>query len=193
MDVNCLRQAVRPYLSEKRYAHTLGCEDMAARLAAAYGADEGLCRSAALLHDITKNLDCSEQLKLCRKYGIMIKYSDEDFETLIHADTGAAVAREVFGAGDELCAAIACHTTGKRGMTALDKILFLADACEESRNYPGVEEIRRAALTKSLDEGMILSLEGTIRDVCSKGRQPYCESAQALQELKLFCKGAGKI
>ena len=50
-----LRAAVKPYLTDKRYAHTLAVEQEAAALAGIYLPEkEEKLRIAALLHDITK-------------------------------------------------------------------------------------------------------------------------------------------
>ena len=50
---------------------------------------------------------------------------------------------------DEICSAIACHTTGKSQMTTLEKIIYIADYIEPNRDmdckpYP-LERIRRTA------------------------------------------------
>ena len=87
-----LREGIRPYLTEKRYQHTLRCCEMALRLADRWGCSRDDAARAALLHDITKKLSDQEQLKLCDKYGIINKYSEQEFGTLIHADTAAALA-----------------------------------------------------------------------------------------------------
>ncbi len=51
--------------------------------------------------------------------------------------------RRDFGITDrELLDAVSYHTTGRAGMTLLEKIIFIADAVEPGRDYPGVEEIR---------------------------------------------------
>lgn len=175
-----LRQQVQGRMSEKRYRHTLGVEQTAARLARLYGEDEQQARRAALLHDITKGLDNEEQLKLCGKYGIITDYG-ENGRALLHADTGAALARWEFGAGEQVAQAIARHTTGAPGMTRLDKIIYLADVIEPGRDYPGVEKLRRLC-EKDLDQAMILGLRQTIEHVKSKGVRPYWRTRQALED-----------
>jgi HD superfamily phosphohydrolase YqeK len=46
-------------------------------------------------------------------------------------------------------------------MSVLEKIIFLADAIEPNRNYPGVEEIRKQA-DGSIDKACLMSLKGTL-------------------------------
>ena len=54
--------------------------------------------------------------------------------------------KELFGAPDEICEAIRWHTTGKPEMSLLEQIVYLADVTEETRDFPGVEDLRKLAL-----------------------------------------------
>ena len=107
-----LRPVALSYLKYKRIPHVLGTEQEAIRLATRYGADVEKARVAALLHDCTKKLDMPEQLALCRQYGIELDELEQKALKLLHAKTGAAIAREVFGVDDEIYRAIWWHTTG---------------------------------------------------------------------------------
>ena len=53
-----------------------------------------------------------------------------------------------------MCRAIAIHTTGDENMTMLQKILFVADKTDETRNYEDVEYYRKLAF-KDIDEAII--------------------------------------
>ena len=56
---------------------------------------------------------------------------------MLHGKTAAAIARAEYHMPEDICDAIACHTTGlKNHMTLLDKILYLADYIEETRDFP---------------------------------------------------------
>lgn len=178
-----LEKAVRPYLTEERYGHTLRCRDMALRLADRWGCDREKAETAALLHDMTKKADDGEQLQLCDKYGIINKYSDRDFHLLIHADTAAEAARDIFKVGDDVRDAIKYHTLGRENMSLLEKVIYLSDAIEEGRDYPGVEEIRRVAF-ENLDKAVLMSLEGTIKNVRDRGREPNGQSLLAAEFLR---------
>ena len=109
-----LRPVALSYLRHKRIPHVLGTEQEAIRLAERYGADVEKARVAALLHDCTKKLDMDEQLALCRHYGIELDELERKALKLLHAKTGAAVARDVFGVDDEIYRAIWWHTTATR-------------------------------------------------------------------------------
>lgn len=178
-----LAKAVRPFLTEKRYGHTLRCRDMALRLADRWGCDREKAEEASLLHDITKKADNAGQLQLCDKYGIINRYSESEFPWLIHADTAAEVARDLFGAPRDVCMAIKYHTLGREDMSLLEKIIYLSDAIEEGRDYPGVGEIRKTAF-ENLDMAVLMSLEGTIKDVEEQGRAPHEQSRMAADFLR---------
>ena len=159
-DREALLRMVRETLSEKRAAHVLGCAEAARALAPRFGADPDKAETAALLHDMTRELDTEEQLKLCEEYGIM---ADEDIPAgpaLLHALTGAEKAREM-GAGDEIADAIRCHTTGKAGMTPLDMTLCLADYIEPTRRFDGADRLRRLA-ERAPRAALLRALDGTI-------------------------------
>ena len=178
-----LSEAVRPYLTEKRWRHTLGCCEMALALAERWGADLADVMQAALLHDITKKLSDQEQLQLCQKYGIINEYGAEEFGNLIHAETAAALAGDLFQMPPRIVRAVALHTLGDEDMTLLDTIIYLADAIEKGRDYPGVDAIRKKAF-EHLDEAMIMSLRSTLKNIEEKGGTPNNRSYRTLAGLE---------
>lgn len=164
-----LRPIALSYLKAKRVRHVLGVEEEAIRLAERYGADVYKARFAALLHDCTKKLDLEEQLALCEQYHIELDELERVSLKLLHAKTGAAIAREVFGAPEDVCEAILWHTTGKADMTTLEKVVYLADYIEPSRDFEGVDTLR-AVVYEDLDRGMELGLRmcfEELRERCS--------------------------
>ena len=104
-----LRPVALSYLKHRRIPHVLGTEQEAVRLAERYGGDVEKARVAALLHDCTKKLDMEEQLALCKQYGIELDELEQQALKLLHAKTGAAIARDVFGVDDEIYSAIWYH------------------------------------------------------------------------------------
>ena len=134
-----MRRDILSRLKGYRYEHSLGVERCAVALAKKYGGDPKLAGIAGILHDITKHLSAQEQLNLCEKYGIIPCTVEKSEPKMLHGKTAAAIARREYGMPDEVCDAIACHTTGRANMTTLDKILYLADYIEETRDFPGVE------------------------------------------------------
>ena len=178
-----LRPIAMSYLTYKRMAHVLGTEEEAARLARRYGADVTQARIGALLHDCTKKLNMAQQLALCEKYQIALDDMEQHTLKLLHAKTGAALARDVFGVEDAVAEAICWHTTGKANMTLLEKILYLADYMEPNRNFPGVDTLR-AAVYADIDEGLALGLEMTVQKMGEEGNPVHEKTLEALRFLK---------
>lgn len=147
-----LKQRIIPYLEEhlkeSRLIHTMNVANLAREMAVRFGADVNKAEIAALLHDMAKYE---------KRPGVNMDFA--------HGGIGAEMAKEFFGIEDEdILNAIAYHTTGRAGMSTLEKIIFLADAIEPGRNYPSVDEIRAAAET-DLDRACVLSMARTIEHV----------------------------
>ena len=163
-----LRPIAMSYLKPKRMPHVLGTEQEAVRLVRRYGGDETQARIAALLHDCTKKLDMAQQLALCERYGIMLDELEQKALKLLHSKTGAAIARDVFGVEDAVYDAILYHTTGKPDMTRLEKIIYLADYIEPTRDFPGVDELRKTVY-EDMDKGLLMGLTMTIQEMEEMG------------------------
>ena len=163
-----LRPIALSYLKAKRIPHVLGTEQTAKALAEKYGADVEKARFAALLHDSTKRLSMEEQLAMCEHYHIVLDELEQHALKLLHAKTGAALARDVYGADDEIYNAILWHTTGKANMTLLEKVIYLADYIEPNRDFDGVEDLRKV-VWEDLDKGLEMGLAMTVEEMEQMG------------------------
>lgn len=190
-DFPWLREQSYDYLSPKRIPHVQGCEWEAVRLAKRWGESEEDAAEAGILHDITKKLVLSEQLILSEKYGII----NDTYETanvkLLHAKTGAALARDLFNISDRVYSAIRWHTTGKPDMTLLEKIIYMADYIEPNRDFPGVDKLRKLAY-EDLDAAMALGLKMSLEDIRSYGAEPYEVTVSAYEWYKAKLTEKGK-
>lgn len=160
----------------------LGTEQEAIRLAERYGADVEKARVAALLHDCTKKLDMEEQLALCRRYGIELDELEQKALKLLHAKTGAAIAG-MFSGWTRRSIAPSVHTTGHAGMTLLEKIIYLADYIEPSRDFPGVDKLRKVCY-EEFDKGLLLGLEMSIQEMTEMGNPVHRATVEARDALK---------
>ena len=140
-----IRNSLVRYEEPQRLEHTLGVYRECLWMSKVFGLSEeesySIC-AAALFHDIAKTLPLEKALLLAEKQGKTLK---TDIPTVIHQYTGAMLALEDFGrdmVNDDILSAIECHTTGKAGMTALDKMLFVADFTEAGRKYRSCMEYR---------------------------------------------------
>ena len=178
-----LRAVSYSMIRAKRIAHVQGTEEEAARLARRWGADEKRARRAAILHDCTKYLEMHEQLALCAKYGVALDEMERGAVKLLHSKTGAALARFVFGEPEEVWQAICWHTTGKADMTLLEKILYIADYIEPTRDFEGVEKLRKLAYT-DLDAAVLLGAEMSVEEMTQRGSPIHPNTLAARDFLK---------
>ncbi len=177
-ELTWLRRQVIPLLSSQRIAHTAGCEHEAVQLAKLWGEDPEKAAVAGILHDSTKNLSYDEQLILCDKYGIILDNAQRENPKLLHAITGAALAKDRFGVSEEISQAIRWHTTGKPDMNTLEKIIYLADYIEPTRDFEGVERLRELAY-EDLDAALALGLEMSLEELRRQNVEPHRDTVEA--------------
>lgn len=151
-------------LDKKRFTHTIGVAYTAVSLAMAHQEDLYDAYLAGLLHDNAKCIPADEKRKLCKKYDIQLNEAEEKNPDLLHAKLGAVLAKEKYHVEDRLILnAIRYHTTGKPGMTELEKIIYIADYIEPNRKMlPDLPKVRSVAF-RDLNEAMVLILQGTLQ------------------------------
>lgn len=172
------RCAALSMLKPSRVPHVLGTEETAAKLALRWGVDEETARRAALLHDCTKKFNREQHLALCRQYNIALDEMEQQEEKLLHAKTGAILAEVVFGVDSAVRQAIEYHTTGKADMTTLEKIIYLADYIEPTRNFCDLTQLRALAM-EDLDRAMLQSFTMSVAELERKGGLVHPNSVQA--------------
>ena len=177
-----MRKGILSRLKGYRYEHSLGVERAAIWLAEKYGGDPEKAGVAAILHDITKHLSPQEQLNLCEKYGIIPCTVEKSEPKMLHGKTAAAIARAEYGMPEDVCTAIACHTTGRHGMTMLDKILYLADYIEETRDFPGVDKARKLA-KHDIDRALLYCYDQTLIELVERGKLIHSDTIAAYNDM----------
>lgn len=147
------RLLVARRLSPALEGHSLGVAATARALAARWGADEDQAAVAGLLHDYCRELTRQEVIELARKHGLEVDPLQAEYPVqLLHGPVAARVlAASRPAPGAEALDAIARHTVGGAAMSTLARCVFVADAVEPGRAYPGVEELRDLS-RRSLDE-----------------------------------------
>ena len=163
-DFSKYKDKLKNDIGEKRFNHVIRVKDMALKLN--NGIDEKKVETAALLHDCAKY---NEEYFL-EKYKDYCDFSNEiiNNKAVVHSFLGPIVAKYEYGIEDiEILNAIKYHTTGRENMTDLEKIIFLADACEEKRDYKGVEKLRKLAF-ENLDDAVLFSLDETIKSLIDR-------------------------
>lgn len=163
-DVRKLTKAMEETLSGKRFQHTLGVAYTAAAMAMKYEVDVKKALIAGLLHDCAKCMSDEKLLKLSEKENIEVTEVERRNPYLLHAKVGAMLAAKEYGIDDEeILDAITYHTTGRPGMTDLEKIVFVADYVEPGRDKaPNLAKVRKLAF-EDLDETVRKILKDTLK------------------------------
>lgn len=182
---------IRSRLSDYRFRHSLCVAEEARRLALHYGADPDKAYTAGILHDIMKDTDLDAQRKVLADYGEALDFVEEQSRTLWHARTGVAFLRHILGVEDaDILQAVRYHTTGRAGMTLLEKVLFVADFTSADRDYPDVDVMRRFA-DASLEEAMLYGVEYTIRELLERGNPIHPDTVALYNDIILSAKNGG--
>lgn len=193
-----LREKISGRMSGKRLAHTLAVEKMAVRLGELYCPEKkDVLAAAALLHDIAKELSVEEHIAICEKYGA--EYTNDNIlaPKTFHAITAAALIPTEFSEfnDDEIISAVRYHTTGREGMTLIEKIIYLADYIDDTRTFPDCVKLRQMfwgidveAMNENerichLDRVVLCSLEMTIADLKENGRVVNADTIAAKDSL----------
>ena len=158
-----IKSLLKERLDEHRFVHSLGVADSAKELAARFGADEEKAYLAGLLHDITKNEANERQLQLFESDDIILNQVEKNNPKLWHAMTAPIYIKNELGIdNEEILSAVRYHTTGKKGMTLLEKIVYIADYISAERDYPDVD-VMRALSKESLEKAALYSLKYTLK------------------------------
>ncbi len=175
-------------LSKKRMKHVLNVRNEAVKLAKRYGLDVNKCETAALLHDITKELKFDNQLQIMLHSGIILNDVLLKSVPLYHAVTAYVYAKEELQIEDpDILNAIRYHTTARGGMSRIEKAVYIADAISEDRHYKEVEEFRRLAM-EDLDECMLAILKHTIRYLVKDDCLIPSDTMDAYNELAMLLR-----
>lgn len=168
-DLEFLKSVIRDKLPYKRYKHSLGVCKSAAWLAKIHDVCRNKAKVAGLLHDYSKYLKSYEARRYIEEFQIPIDEVIDLNIDLAHGLIAAELIKVEFKIEDEeILNAVRYHTTGRKGMTKLEKIIYLADCIEPNRKFAGVDEIRSVA-KHDLNRAVLMALDDSIKHVISKG------------------------
>ena len=181
---------IRERLTPKRYRHSLNVMERAVELAGIFGADPRKAELAGLLHDAEKNTDPKILLQSLEKSDILLSSVDLASPPIWHAPCGFLYARDALGIRDEdVLNAIRYHTTGRAGMSKLEKVVYLADLTSADRDFSDVKKVRKLS-EQDLDEAIFYSLQYLLGDLVEKGMPLQPDSLACYNEIAL--KKAGR-
>lgn len=173
MNIEQIKADLRQRLSARRFLHTEGVAASAKKLAEVYGVDPDRAELAGWIHDCAKELPLAEMQALISEKQIPIDDTVMRSRSLLHGPAGSIYAEKYYGISDaEIQSAVFYHTTGRPDMSLMEKIIFLADYIEPSRDFPRVELIRELAFT-DLTAALIEAYDSTIRHLIDQKAYIY--------------------
>lgn len=191
---NEFKEILKNRLTEKRYIHSLNVADSAKKLAKLYGYDEEVAYTAGLIHDCCKDTPVGLQLSYMLENGVELSEYELGVAKLYHSICGSVFVKKEFGIDNQdIINAVRYHTTGRKNMSLLEKIIFIADFISDERDYNGVEIMREKAV-KSLDEAIVEGLSFTIKDLIDQGRIIHPDTLDAYNDamMKILNTGDSK-
>ena len=174
-------------LLHPRFKHSIGVMKMALKLSKIHklNVNEEKIKFAAMLHDVTKNMNIDEQIEL-----ILTSYpevvNEELYKSLpvVHSFCGSVIARYQYGVEDEdILNAIFYHTTGRKEMSNLEKLIFLSDYIEEGRVGENFSEVREIAYN-NIDKAILRMYELNFEYLKSKNAHIHSYSIEAYEYYK---------
>lgn len=170
---------LKTVLKEKRYIHSINVSNTAVALAMQYNCDTEKAKLAGLIHDCAKNMQAQELL-------LYLKDRNEDIDEvsllnpdLLHGKVASIIGKEKMGIYDyDVLNAVTYHTVGRANMSTLEKIIYLGDYIEPSRNFQGIEEIRLLA-KQDLDKALLMALNNSIVYITNSNRLLHNNTVEA--------------
>lgn len=183
-DIEVLKNDLKKVLKESRYNHSICVMNMCELLAKKYNGDIKRARFVGLMHDMAKDMTKEEKIKYVKENNLECSIIEEKIVEILHGKIAADICKKSYGFDEEMCTAIQYHTTGKENMTLLEKILFVADKIDETREYEGVEELRKLAF-EDLDKAIIKNIDDTLIINIGKNKLILEESIKTRNNLLL--------
>lgn len=182
MTIDEMKNRLVQSLNSERYQHSVRVMEEACRLASHYRIDAQKAEIAGLLHDCAKHVADHDAVNRLQQYCVQLDDIQKSSPWLLHGLLGRYIAKEEYGIIDEeILSAIYWHTTGRIGMTPLEKIIFIADFTEVGRSFEGIEAVRSAAC-QDMDLCVLLCSNITIRYVLSRGKLLHPHTVETRNE-----------
>lgn len=178
-DTEAYMKLIKERLSDYRFYHSVCVAESAVQLAKRFGADEEKARVAGILHDVMKEETKENQLAVIEKAGMKMTELEKKNKKVYHQMSGAAYVKEELGiTDDEIINAIRYHTTGRRSMSLMEKIIYLADFISADRDYEDVDVMRRK-VKEGMEEGMLYAFRYTIVDLVNQCKEIHPDTLDA--------------
>jgi predicted HD superfamily hydrolase involved in NAD metabolism len=183
MKVEEMKEKLEKKLSRKRFEHSINVMETAVRFSKNHDLKFEDVVTAGLLHDCGKEYSFLESIAILEDEGIEIDKLEKENTKLIHAKLGVYVAEKEFSVTNkDVLNAIRYHTTGRKGMSLLEKIIYISDYTEPKRSFLRVDEIRAAAKT-DINKAMLMALDDTMSFVIERKMKLHYNTIEAREAI----------
>jgi predicted HD superfamily hydrolase involved in NAD metabolism len=180
-------------VSGRRFQHSVGAQIRALDLSDKFGLspeDRKKIALASLLHDAAKEMSPEDLLRYCDDNNLPLTPIERDTTQTIHPVVGAHQVKQLLNVDDEeTLNAIRFHTTGRAGMSRVEKVVYLADKLEgNTRNPLFVQKVMSFVDPKrpeSLDKALLFLLDSTISFLMEKQQVIHTHTIEARNDLLL--------
>jgi len=166
--------------------HVLRVREIALRLAQSHGVDRGQVWLAVSAHDLARGLDDSALLARACQLGLDVGPVERAAPILLHGPIAAELL-SLQGLDDSLVYdAVYWHSTGRPGMSALEKVVFLADKLDpyKADRYQDISEMQALSL-HDLDAALLQFLENEMARLLREGMVVHPAMLEARNDLRL--------
>ena len=175
--------AARETLSTERFLHSRNTALHAGDLCRRFGLDPSAGYLAGIAHDLAKQMDNKQLIKIVKSDGIEISALEKERPNLLHGQAAAVLLRERFCIHNkDVLDAVAFHTSGSENMGPLAKIIYIADKTEVSRNIDPA--LRKLCREGELDSILFAVVEKTIDKLRSKNMELSADTLRLLDKIK---------
>jgi len=191
VDVDLLTTWLKERLNHVRFEHSLGTQQKASELVRNFKYDHVTLEKvniAGLVHDAAKLMSPKTLFEACHRYQIDISDEERESPQTLHPFVGAQMVQEEFGIDDtDILNAIRYHTTGREGMSLVEKIVYVADKIEENTRNPlytqKIMKIIDYDNKATLDEAVLYIMNSTITFLIEKGQIIHPRTILARNEM----------
>ncbi|MDR0463491.1 MAG: nicotinate (nicotinamide) nucleotide adenylyltransferase [Treponema sp.] len=189
VQIQRIEAAARDALNTERFLHSRNTAIAAYDLCLNYGLNPMTGYLAGIAHDLAKQLDGKQILKILKSKNNIFKISalENEKPNLLHGKAAAVLLREHFCIHNkDVLEAVAFHTLGSENMGLLAKIIYVADKTEISRNIdPALRKMSLMGSKESdLDSILYAVLEKTIVKLKSKELDLSKDTLMLLEKIK---------
>ncbi|ACB84130.1 bis(5'-nucleosyl)-tetraphosphatase (symmetrical) YqeK [Natranaerobius thermophilus] len=192
---NYYNDQLQKILTPARYTHSMRVVQTSLKLAPKFDADYQKTALAALVHDRGKEIGVNQLIKIAEQAGLILDEAETSHPGLLHGPVGAYLLKQEGKINDEdILQAVRFHTTGRPGMSSIEKAVFLADLIEPGRDYPNVDILRKLSfnepylgLVKALDWTLeyLMRMGWVIHPLTVKTRNYYLQKRGTTRSLKI--------